>query len=289
MMINLTAGNLVSYMVNDADKFIIGRWLGDVSLGYYTMAARFCLYPPHTIVPIVTRVLYPSYSRLQDDDESMQRLLLRASGGIAFITVPLMTGLIVLASPFVHVVLSDKWVSSIELIALLAPIGILQSVSSGSNGVMLAKNKTQWVLWTSSIKGIGTILALLMGIPWGLRGVAIAYMLICIPLSMMSYLVAGRMINMPFWKPYRGLIPYFIGSVVMAAVAIAVKLALQMIEAPMALQLIVPAMFGAITYVAMMLYLRPPAVLDFVRVLPTGVSRLFPKRLMQNLQPGPTE
>ncbi len=289
MMTNLTAGNVVSYMVNDADKFIIGRWLGDVLLGYYTMATRFCLYPPNTIVPIVTRVLYPSYSRLQDDDESMQRLLLRASGGIAFVTMPLMIGLMTLAAPFVHVVLSDKWAPSIELIAFLAPIGILQSVSSGSNGVMLAKNKTHWVLWTSSIKGVGTILALLVGVNWGIRGVAIAYMLVWIPLSMISYFVAGRLIHMPFWKPYRGLLPYLFGSIVMAAVALAVKFGLEWIGMPAAIQFVAAILFGAVTYIAMMLYLRPPAALDFIQVLPTGVSRLLPRKLVESLKAVRTE
>ena len=284
MMTNLTFGNLVAYMVNDADKFIIGRWLGDVSLGYYTMASRFCLYPPHTIVPIVTRVLYPSYSRLQDDDESMQRLMLRASGGIAFITMPLMIGLVVLSAPFVHVVLSDKWQAAIELIALLAPIGILQSISSGSNGVMLAKDKTHWVFWTSSIRGAATILALMIGIPWGLRGVAIAYLVVSVPLSMLSYLVAGRLINMPFWKPYLGLRPYFMGSLVMAAVAIGVKFAFEQLGLPMLAQLVCASIAGAITYIVMMLWLRPPAVLDFIRVLPTGISKLLPAKVVQSLQ-----
>lgn len=284
MMLNLTFGNLVSYMVNDADKFIIGRWLGDVTLGYYTMASRFCLYPPNTIVPIVTRVLYPSYSRLQDDDEGMRKLLLRASGGIGFITIPLMTGLAVLSAPFVYVVLSDKWQASIELIAFLAPIGILQSVSSGSNGVMLAKDKTHWVLWTSTIKGVTIIMALLAGIPWGMRGVAIAYLLVSLPLSMMSYFVAGKLINLPFWKPYLGLRPYIVGSLVMAAVAIGVKFAFEQLGLPMSVQLVCASIAGAITYIAMMLWLRPPAVLDFIKVLPTGISRLLPTKVVQSLE-----
>jgi PST family polysaccharide transporter len=219
----------------------------------------------------------------------MQRLLLRASGGIAFITMPLMIGLLVLASPFVHLVLSDKWAASIELIAFLAPIGILQSVSSGSNGVMLAKNKTQWVLWTSSIKGVGTILALLAGIPWGIRGVAIAYMIVSIPLSMLSYFVAGRLIHMPFWEPYFGLKPYIVGSAVMAAVTFAVNYALEAAGMPLAVQFVAAILSGAVTYIAMMLYLRPPAVYDFVRVLPAGVVRMLPKKLVESLQAGRSE
>jgi PST family polysaccharide transporter len=280
LMLNLTFGNLVSYVMNDADKFIIGRWLGDVSLGYYTMATRFCLYPPNTIVPIVTRVLYPSYSRLQDDNASMQRLLLRASGGIAFITIPLMTGLIILSSPFVHVLLSDKWEAAIELIAFLAPVGILQSISAGSNGVMLAKDKTQWVLWTAGIKGISTILALLAGVYWGIRGVAIAYLIVAVPLSAVNYAVAGRLIGMPFWRPYWALRPYFVGAAVMGGAVLATRLALVQLEVPMSIQLITGTIVGAIAYIWMMLVLRPPAVMDFVRVLPTRISRLLPRSIV---------
>lgn len=280
MMLNLTFGNLVSYVMNDADKFIIGRWLGDVSLGYYTMATRFCLYPPHTIVPIVTRVLYPSYSRLQADNAGMQRLLLRAAGGIAFITMPLMIGLLLLASPFVHVVLSDKWVAAIELMAFLAPVGILQSITAGSNGVMLAKDKTHWVLWTASIKGGATILALLAGIPWGIRGVAIAYLIVSVPLSAVGFFVAGRLIQMPFWRPFWALRPYVIGSAVMGGAVLAVRFLLVQIGAPMPIQLITGTIVGAIAYIWMMLVLRPPAVMDFVRVLPTWLSRLLPANLV---------
>jgi len=282
MMLNLTFGNLVSYMVNDADKFIIGRWLGDVSLGYYTMATRFCLYPPNTIVPIVTRVLYPSYSRLQDDNAGMRQLLLRASGGIAFITVPLMTGLLILSSPFVHVVLSNKWEAAIELIVFLAPVGILQSIAAGSNGVMLAKNKTHWVLWTAAIKGVSTILALLAGIPWGIRGVAIAYLMVAIPLSAVNYAVAGRLIGMPFWRPYWALRPYFAGAATMGGAILVVRFLLTQMGAPLSIQLITGVVVGAATYGWIMLVLRPPAVMDFVRVLPTWLSRLLPAKFLSD-------
>lgn len=280
MMLNLTFGNLVSYVLNDADKFIIGRWLGDVSLGYYTMATRFCLYPPNTIVPIVTRVLYPSYSRLQDDDNGMQRLFLRASGGIAFVTMPLMTGLMILSSPFVHVVLSSKWETSIELIALLAPVGIFQSISAGSSGVMLAKNKTHWVFITAAIKGISTIVALLAGIPWGIRGVTIAYLIVSVPLSAVGFVVAGRLIHMPFWKPIVVLKPYLIGSAGMAGAVLGVQLLLVNMGAPEALQLVMGIIVGATAYTWIMLVLRPPAVMDIVQVLPTRLSRLLPKSIV---------
>jgi PST family polysaccharide transporter len=247
------------------------------------MAARFSLYPPHTIVPIVTRVLYPSYSRLQDDDDGMRRLMLRASGGIAFITMPLMIGLLILASPFVHVLLSAKWESSIALIAFLAPVGILQSVAAGSNGVMLAKNKTHWVLWTAGIKGVATIIALWCGIPWGIQGVALAYLIVAVPLSAVGFFVAGRLIHMPFWKPYWELRPYVIGTAVMAGAVLAVRFALVQAGAPMPIQLIAGTLVGAIAYIWMMLILRPPAVMDIVRVLPTRISRLLPRRFTADI------
>jgi O-antigen/teichoic acid export membrane protein len=277
MMLNLTFGNLVSHLVNDADKFIIGRWLGDVSLGYYTMATRFCLYPPGTIVPIVTRVLYPTYSRMQDDDAGLQKIMIRASGGIAFITMPLMVGLMLLASPFIHTILSSKWDSAIILVAFLAPVGILQSISAGSNGVMLAKDKPQWIFWVAVIKGASTIIALMAGVPWGLTGVAIAYLIVSVPLSAIGFVVAGRLIHMPLWRPFWELRPYVIGSGIMAAVVLGVRFLLVQIGAPMPIQFVTGTVVGAITYIWVMLITRPPAVMDFVRLMPTWLSRLLPR------------
>jgi O-antigen/teichoic acid export membrane protein/glycosyltransferase involved in cell wall biosynthesis len=280
MMLSLTSGNIIQFLVGDVDKFIIGRWLGDTTLGFYTMATRFCLYPPNTIAPILTRVLYPAYSRLQDDNLAIQQVLIRAAGGIAFITMPLMVGLLMLASPFVNVVLGSKWEFSIGLIVLLAPVGILQSIAAGANGVMLAKDKSQWIFWVSLIRGVSTILALLAGIPWGIFGVATAYLLVSFPLATVGFIVASRLINMKVWKPFWELRPYVIGAALMASAIFAVKWLLAQMGAPMSAVLSAGMVTGVVVYGWTMLVMRPPAVADMVRLLPGWAERYLPAKLV---------
>lgn len=280
--LNLTGLNLVDYTSKDVDKFLLGRYLGEAALGFYTMAYRFTLYPPAAITPVLSRVLFPTFSKIQDDYAQMRTIYLRSIGAITFITLPLIVGIMVVANPFVEVVLGNKWMHSVAVMIWLAPIGIFHALSTPAAHVMLAKGKAAWLFHLSLFTGLGTIGAFLYGMQWGLIGAAIAYSIITLPLTAARFWLASKLLQMGFGAVARTLWPYVASSFVMAVAIYGARLGLMVLGLGPLVQICVAIPLGALTYLGMSLWLRPPALFDFIALVPskirTKLQRFLPTK-----------
>ncbi len=266
--LNLTGSSIIEYATRNVDRFIIGRWLGSAPLGYYSIANRFCLLPMDTIAPVLMRVLFPALSRLQDDLARLQKIFLRACGGIAFITLPLMTGLCILAGPFVMAALGAKWKPVIPLIMLLSPIGVLRSVSAPANGILLAMGRSDWLFRVMLITGIAVTAGILCGLKWGILGVASAYAIAMVPLTYLRFAVSFRLIKLKFSDLWRSLRPYILATAIMAGFVLACRIMLGNMGFESYLVLGISVLLGIVVYASLMLFMRPPAVADILKILP---------------------
>jgi len=266
--LNLTGSSIVEYATRNVDRFIIGRWLGSALLGHYSIANRFCLLPLDTVAPVLMRVLFPALSRLQDDVARLQKIFLRACGGIAFITLPLMTGLCILAGPFVLGVLGPKWKPVIPLLMLLSPIGIFRSVSAPANGILLAMGRSDQLFRVMLITGIAVTGSIFCGLKWGIIGVASAYAIATVPLTYLRFAVSFRLIKLRFSDLLGSLRPYIIATAIMGGLVLACRFMLENIGFESYLVLVICVSLGTVVYASMMLFMRPPAVADLLRILP---------------------
>ena len=266
--LNLTGSSIIEYATRNVDRFIIGRWLGSAPLGHYSVAARFCMLPMETIAPVLMRVLFPALSRLQDDIAQLQKIFLRACGGIAFITLPLMTGLCILAGPFVLTVLGSRWEPVIPLLMLLSPMGVFRSVSAPANGILLAMGRSDWLFRVMLITGITVTGSIFFGLRWGMIGVASAYVIAMVPLTFLRFAVSFRVINLRFTNLLGSLRPYLFATAIMAGLVLACRLLLENNGFEPYLVLVICVLLGIVVYASMMFFMRPPAVFDLLRILP---------------------
>ncbi len=279
--LSMTGTNVVTYFTSDTDKFIVGKWLGAINLGLYTMAYRLTLQPLDFIYPVLTKVLFPAYSRMQDDETQVQRVYLRACGGIAFITFPLMMGVAILAKPFVLVVLGAKWEAAIPLIIWMAPIGMMLSTVTPTNGVFLSHGRADYQFWLSIITGGIMIGSFIAATQWGLKAVVLTYAAIAVPLVWVKFWLAARLLHFSPFKLIHTLRPYFVCGATMVAALIVARYLSKLVDLPGWLELGFMILIGAIVYIAAVLVVRPPALKDFVQILPTGVRRLLPKKVTE--------
>ena len=107
--LNLTGFNVFNYFARNADNFLIGRYLGAQDLGYYDLAYRLMLYPLQAISAVIGRVMFPLYSRMQDDLEKFRNIYLSIAWAIALVSFPMMLGLMVVAEPLVLIVFGKQW------------------------------------------------------------------------------------------------------------------------------------------------------------------------------------
>ncbi len=272
---NLTGTSIIDFIGMDADKFLLGKWLGERDLGLYTMANRFALYPPLSISPIINRVIFPAFSRIQDDNEQIAFIFRRSVGGIAFVTFPLILGLVALAEPFILSTVGAKWSECIPLLALMAPIGIMQAIVTPAGYVVYSKGKTGMMLLLTTLRAAAMVVSMYIGHHQGIAGAVTAYAIATVPLTILRFSIATRMIEMNPFLLVKEMSPYFFSSAVMFAAVYAESVILQSFGIPNLVVVITGVVLGVLAYIGMMVWLQPPAIRDLRNLLPTRLRGMI--------------
>jgi PST family polysaccharide transporter len=134
-------------------------------------------YPVENINSVVSRVMFPHYSRLQDDNEKLRMTHMELVTIISFITFPLMLFIIATSDILTLTVFGVKWEPVVPILMILAPVGMIQSVYSPAGAIYQAKGRTDWWFKWGAFTGIFFVIAFIIGIKWGIIGVALAFLI----------------------------------------------------------------------------------------------------------------
>ncbi len=236
---NLTLSNLVIYLNRNADSMIVGKVLGAIALGPYSLAFKIMLYPLQSIAFVASKALYPVLSAHQGDPDKQRASYLQSVSFVALITAPLMGGLVALREPFIAVALGHKWASVAPLLVWLAPVGFVQAVLSTAPAVFMVKGRTDWLLMLNFCVAVLHIACWLIGAHFGLQGIAAGY-LVATCLSAPVHLgVTARLLEMPFSALYRALRWQVLLGVGVCIVAMLASRAMDQFDLPALARLIV--------------------------------------------------
>ncbi|MDX6476210.1 MAG: hypothetical protein QOH95_1721 [Gaiellaceae bacterium] len=166
---------LLFYANRNADNLLVGRYVGASGLGAYTIAYNIMLLPSNQISAPVQEVLYPTFSRMQDDVPRVARAWLAVNRIVGSISLPALAGMMMVAPEFVEVVLGPKWHTAVRVIQILAWVGMLQSLQGLNSSVLQARDRTRELLRYGMIVCAASLTAFVVGLHWGLVGVAVAY------------------------------------------------------------------------------------------------------------------
>lgn len=120
---NLIGTGLLNAIYNNIYTLLIGKIYGTTSVGYYSQAFKFQDIPSSLIALIFRSVGFPVLASVNDDHERMIRIFRKYIRTIAFFIFPLMMLLIVVADPFIRILLTDKWEATIPYLQLLCIAG----------------------------------------------------------------------------------------------------------------------------------------------------------------------
>jgi PST family polysaccharide transporter len=248
---HLVGFNIINYFSRNADSMIIGRLLGADSLGLYSLAYKIMLFPLRNLTFVASRALYPVMSRQQAVPEEMAELYLRTLALIAFVTAPMMAGLFALRDLFVPVLLGSKWAGMGDILAWLAPVGFIQSLTSTTGSVLMARGRTDVLFYLGVAATILVVAAFLIGSRWGVVGVAAGYCIENVVEFIPVFYIVFRELGQGLSRFYRTILPPMALAGIMVLVVWGCGELLPLRDLPAAVQLAVLALVGAGTYAAL--------------------------------------
>jgi O-antigen/teichoic acid export membrane protein len=255
---------MLYYLQTNGDRFLIGRFLGTSALGAYAIAFNTIIQPASRIGGPLQRVMSPAFCRIQEEPHRIAATWARVMRALAAICVPALAGLMVLAPDFVPVVLGSQWDEAIPVIQILAWVGIVQALQSLSVDVLMARDRARTIFRFSVLLCTCHVIAFIVGLQWGVVGVAAAFAISTTLVEPWQTVLAARAVEISPTVLLRAVSGVFQATLVMCGILLALRHAL--IDAGMheALRLVVCSVVGAVAY-ALLCAWRVPELRDEIR------------------------
>ncbi len=212
--------HVMNYGVRNADNLIIGRSLGSAALGLYGRAYNLMALPVSQVSAIISTVMLPALSSIQQDIDRVRKAYLRAISIIGLAGFPVMIGLLAVARPFILVFFGDQWVETVPVLQVLCVIGVAQVIGTTVGWIYVSQARTDLMLKWGVASGFVYITAFIIGVRWGIVGVASAYVLSGYVLLLYpGWAIPARLINLSFGAMVRAVAAPFGCACAMGSVA----------------------------------------------------------------------
>lgn len=169
----LSGAKLVRQVIFSVDQAIVARFFGAASLGFYTRATGTTFRPINALGSAIESVLFPMISAVQDDRERVRGVFIRGLAIYAIFVAPVVLSTAILAYEIVMVMLGPGWEQTAYLIQLLAVGFFFRTANRLCATVLKSRGRAFWLLLLQIEHGIIVVLCLIVGMQYGLAGIAI--------------------------------------------------------------------------------------------------------------------
>ena len=170
--LDVTAVELLSYIANQADKFLAGRSLGAELLGLYGRAYQLTSAPALGFALIVDKVLFPALASVQNQPDRLKKAYVSAQTIVGIVTLPSSALLLILAPEVISIVLGDGWGLAIRPLQWLAAGTFLRTGYKLSGTLARSLGKTRSVVIYQAIYAAAVALFCSLFLKFGIDGIA---------------------------------------------------------------------------------------------------------------------
>jgi O-antigen/teichoic acid export membrane protein len=260
-----------SYISANIDFLVVGSFVGAEVLGYYTLAYNLANVPSTKINSVISRVIFPVFSKVQDDNLRLKRGYLRMHELSALVNFPFLLGMVIVAPIAIPTILGSTWSPAVPFLQILSVVGLGASIVGTIGPVLLAKGRTdlgfKWSLLVMMVQVPGIVLGVLWG---GAIGVSIAFACLQTLYVLVNYPFLVRALIGPSLREYlKAMWPALWMSTTMAVATFAARTLLQ--ELPSIVLLFLCVILGGMIYLSLVSFLHKSQFADLAQLV-------FPKR-----------
>ena len=264
--------DFLSMILLNLDYWLVGRYLGTVALGVYTLSYRMPELLILQFARIVSQVIFPIYTKMRDVPGGLARGFRKATAYVSLVTIPLGIGLSLLARPFTLVFLTEKWADAIPVIQAISLYAMLLSIMHNASSAYKAQGDFRVMTWLGLVR-----LALLFPALWWavtVAGsiVAVGWMhaLTALIGAVMGLIVAARMLRLPLPELFSSLWPPMLAGCIMGVALFAVVDLTNALQPVIQLLVAIPS--GALVYGIVLWFCSRNTVLDVLQILQSSLA-----------------
>lgn len=210
---NLTGYSFTTFLAQNLDNALIGKFWGAYQLGIYSRAYQMLLMPIGQIIMPLATVAVPALSRLADAPERYRNAYLRMLERIAMLTMPGIALMVATSDWIVLLLLGPKWIEAGRIFMLLGMAAIFQPIARSGTWLFITQGRSREMLMWGVIGSSIAVASIVGGLPWGATGVAASYAItdLCIGTPLMFWFI-GRKGPVGIRDVYRTIAPAIIAA-----------------------------------------------------------------------------
>jgi teichuronic acid exporter len=259
----VTVDRLAWLVFEEADKVIGGKFLGEELLGLYAVAQHLATLPMTKTAGLVTSVALPAFSQVQTRLTEVRAYFLKAVRIMTVLAFPIFLGIASTAPGLVTVLLGNKWQPVAPLLQILALVMPIRMVSALLPAVLWAVGRPGISATNLMIAAIVMPGAFLVGVQWGVTGIALAWLLTYPAVFCISVHRANRAIGVSLGNLLSAMMWPGIASFIMYALVAAVS-SYTDIASDWYFRLPLLVLLGGVTYVSVLLAFDRPKIQEML-------------------------
>ena len=171
----ITLNGLVIYVAYNLEKVLLGRFWGAETVGIYGRAYQLINIPTDNLNSAVGEVAFSVLARVQNDVDRLRSYFLKGYSLVLALTVPVTIACALFGDDLISVLLGPKWKAAIPIFRLLAPTILMFAMMNPFSWLLFSMGWVNRSLKIALVIAPLAISAYLIGLPYGPKGVALAY------------------------------------------------------------------------------------------------------------------
>lgn len=172
--------SIIKTLYNDVRSLVIGKMFTPADLAYYNRGQSLPQLVDTNVTGTIDSVLFPAYSKLQDDKSAMLNAVRRAVKTSCYVLMPILALMAAVSSPLVSLLLTDKWLPCVPFMQILCFSFIFSPVEMENLQAIKAIGRSDIVLKLEIVKKTIGILLLIVSVPFGVISIAWSMMVSCL-------------------------------------------------------------------------------------------------------------
>ncbi|WP_374175444.1 lipopolysaccharide biosynthesis protein [Flavobacterium tructae] len=212
---------LYAQTLNNMYNICLGKFYPAASLGYYTRAKSFADISAGTVVSVLQQVTFPVLAMIQQDKDKLLSVYSRMIRMSAFLIMPMMTLIALLAKPIVVLILTEKWNSLIPLLQWIVFSRVFLPMSSLNLNLLSAIGRSDLFLKIDLSKLPLTLLAMVITIPLGVKAMIIGHVVTSAVFFGINTYLPGKLYGYGLRSQLKDMFPFFMATFGMAILVFA--------------------------------------------------------------------
>lgn len=162
----------INYFNAQLDTILIGKFLGQETLGVFFMAKQLAFKPLEIINPIIGKISLPVFAKMQKDEARLKRGYLHVVHTLASIHFALFTIIAGFSEEIISIFLGSDWAMAGSLLKILAFYTMLRAIGGPVGGLLIAKGRVDLGFYWNLGLFLYTPPIIIFASQWGPKGIA---------------------------------------------------------------------------------------------------------------------